>query len=76
MTDVMTAGVALTLIERHGSSARVYVDDQVRVALRDADWRQVKAWREVGSNVEKLLRAQFYIASTGHLGGYGSGAAR
>ena len=67
-----TDGVALTLIERHGRSARIYVDEQVRGALRAADWRQVKAWRGIGSNVEKLLRAQFYIASTVHLNGYRS----
>jgi hypothetical protein len=60
VTDVMvdTDGVALTLIERHGKSALIYADEQAKAALRGGDWHRVRAWRAVGSEVEKLLRPQ------------------
>jgi hypothetical protein len=61
--DVMmiTDGVALTLVERHGRSALVYADEQVKAAIKGGDWHRVKAWREVGSEVQKLLSPQFYM---------------
>jgi hypothetical protein len=58
MTDIslFTNEVALTLFERHGKSAMVYVDEQVKLALRRADWLSVKSWRYVGGEIEKLTR--------------------
>jgi len=58
MMDVSTVtdDVALTLFERHGKSAMVYVDEQVKLALKKADWLSVKSWRCVGSEIEKLTR--------------------
>jgi hypothetical protein len=62
MTAVMmiTDGVALTLVERYGKSALARADQQIKAALKDGDWQRVKAWRAVGSDVEKLLRPQFF----------------
>jgi hypothetical protein len=61
MTAVMmiTDGVALTLVERYGKSALAHADQQIKAALKDGDWQRVRAWRAVGSDVEKLLRPQF-----------------
>jgi hypothetical protein len=61
MTAVMmvTDGVALTLFERYGKSALTYADEQVKAALKGGDWQRVKAWRTIGSEVEKLLRPRF-----------------
>ncbi len=46
--------VALTLFEQHGRSAMVHIEEQVRAAVRKADWAAVKSWRYVGSEVERL----------------------
>jgi hypothetical protein len=57
MTEMMivTHEMAQTLVERHGRNAMVYVEDQVKGALKRADWLSVKAWRAVGSEIAKQL---------------------
>jgi hypothetical protein len=52
--------VAQTLVKHLGGRAMLYVDDQVKAALDANDWRRVKAWREVGADVEKLLSLRFF----------------
>ena len=58
MTEIIivTDKVARTLVERHGSAAIVHVEEQVKVALKRADWVAVKSWRHVGHEIEKLRR--------------------
>jgi hypothetical protein len=53
------AEVAQTLVDQFGIRAMLYVDHQVRAALDHSDWHNVKAWRRVGSDVEKLLSPRF-----------------
>jgi hypothetical protein len=53
---VVFDNVAITLFKRHGKSATVYVEEQVKDAIKRADWSSVKSWRHVGSEIEKLAR--------------------
>ena len=52
---IVQDGVALTLVERHGKSAPMYADEQIKAALNGGDWHRVKAWRAVASEIEILL---------------------
>ena len=60
MSDVMTMSseVALTLVKQHGRSALDYVDEKVKAARECDDWHKVKAWYEVGDEVDKLLKSR------------------
>jgi hypothetical protein len=60
MSDVMTMSneVALTLVEQRGRSALDYVDAQVKAARECDNWGKVKAWNEVGDEVDKLLKSR------------------
>jgi len=62
MTDTMidTRDAAQALVDRHGISAIVYVEDEVKNALKRADWVSVKAWRAVGSEIAKKLHIAGY----------------
>ena len=53
---VVFDNVALTLFKRHGKSAQVYAEEQVKDAVKKADWSAVKSWHHVGSEIEKLTR--------------------
>jgi hypothetical protein len=52
--SIVTDKVARTLFERHGKRAMVHVEEQVKAALKKADWVAVKSWRYVGREIEKL----------------------
>jgi hypothetical protein len=54
------AEAAQTLVDQFGIRAMLYVDHQVQAALDHSDWHNVKAWRWVGSDVEKLLSPRFF----------------
>ena len=59
------AEVAQTLVDQFSIRAILYVDHQVQAALDHSDWHNVKAWRRVGSDVEKLLNPRFFNAYIG-----------
>ena len=44
--------MARALVEQHSNSARIYVAQQIK----GDDWQGVKAWREVASEVDKVVR--------------------
>ena len=52
----LDAGLADALVERDGKSALVYVDDEVKEALRRGDGASIAVWRNVGREIAKLLR--------------------
>ena len=57
--------VAQRLVDQFGIRAMLYIDHQVKAALDHSDWHNVKAWRRVGSDVEKLLSPRFLIPCVG-----------
>ena len=61
MSDAMITAseVALTLVGQYGRSALVYVEEQVKAARKCDDWHKVKAWYDVGSEVDRLLKPHF-----------------
>jgi hypothetical protein len=41
---------------RLNANAMVFVEEQVKAALKNAEWGAVKVWRGIGSDVAKQLR--------------------
>ncbi len=46
---------AQDIVERHGNLALAYIENRVSTARAHSDWAALGSWREIGSNVAKLL---------------------
>jgi CheY-like chemotaxis protein len=46
---------AQDIVERHGDLALAYIEDHLSTARAHSDWAALGSWREIGSNVVRLL---------------------